>query len=186
MQLETELEDGDVRLHPFRAGHAEQLRQACAMDRYIWDIYPVNMLDEGFDEQLKAFHGEDGWVRFAALRGDIVVGTTSYIHPDDANGTVMIGGTYIEPAARGTDFNRRMKILMLDHAFACGFWRVEFTVDARNGRSIAALVKLGASREGVMRRNRVTWTGHVRDTVMFSILAEEWPAIRDRLCFTAG
>ena len=173
-ELETLLVDGEVRIEPFVARHVEGLRLACAQDKEIWEIYPVNMLDEGFEEQLKLFHGEDGWVRFAVCQGDKVVGTTSYIHPNLENGTVMIGGTYIEPSVRGTGFNRRVKVLMIDHAFACGFWRVEFSVDTRNARSMAALAKLGATHEGTLRRNRKTWTGHVRDTAMFSILREEW------------
>ena len=65
----------------------------------------------------------------------------------------------------------------LDHRQACGFRRVEFRVDARNARSQAAMAKLGATREGVLRADRITWTGHVRDTVLFSILAEEWPRL---------
>ena len=176
--LNTLLTDGPVRLLPFAREHAEPLRRACEQDRDIWEIYPVNMLADDAEGLLKRFHGEEGWVRFAVLNGESVVGTTSYIHPDPANGTVMIGGTYIEPSVRGSGFNRRMKHLMIDHAFACGFWRIEFTVDMRNSRSLAAMERLGAVREGVMRRNRVTWTGHVRDTAMFSILADEWPARR--------
>ena len=174
--LSAPLIDGEVRILPFAEDHVAPLRSACEQDREIWAIYPVNMLAEDADARLRAFHGEDGWVRFAAFHGDHLVGTTSYIHPDPANGTVMIGGTYIEPSVRGTDFNRRMKHLMIDHAFACGFWRIEFTVDTRNQRSIAAMRKLGATQEGVLRRNRVTWTGHVRDTALFSILADEWRA----------
>jgi RimJ/RimL family protein N-acetyltransferase len=64
---------------------------------------------------------------------------------------------------------------MLSRAFGSGFRRVEFRVDARNARSQAAMAKLGAVREGVLRADRITWTGHVRDTVLFSILATEWP-----------
>ena len=64
---------------------------------------------------------------------------------------------------------------MLKRAFDCGIRRVEFRVDSRNGRSQAAMTKLGAVREGVIRADRITWTGHVRDTVLFSILKEEWP-----------
>ncbi len=174
--LHTPLTDGEVRIVPFTEEHSAPLRRACEQDREIWAIYPVNMLAEDADARLRAFHGEDGWVRFAAFQGDHLVGTTSYIHPDPANGTLMIGGTYIEPSVRGGDYNRRMKHLMINHAFACGFWRIEFTVDTRNTRSLAAMRKLGAVEEGVMRRNRVTWTGHVRDTALFSILAEEWAA----------
>jgi RimJ/RimL family protein N-acetyltransferase len=87
-----------------------------------------------------------------------------------------IGNTYYVPAVRGTGLNRRVKDLMLKRAFACGFRRVEFRVDSRNGRSQAAMAKLGAVREGVVRAERITWTGHVRDTVLFSILAGEWPS----------
>ena len=73
-----------------------------------------------------------------------------------------------------TGFNRRCKDMMLARAFDCGFRRVEFRVDKRNLRSQAAMKKLGAVREGVMRADRITWTGHVRDTVLFAILRDEW------------
>lgn len=176
--LDTVLEEGNLRLVPFRPDHAEALREACARDPDIWEIFPVNMLDGDAEAMLKRFHGEQGWVRFTVLADSAAVGTTSYINPDRANGTVMIGGTYIEPSARGTGINSRMKRLMIDHTFACGFWRIEFTVDTRNARSMAAMEKLGAVREGILRRNRVTWTGHVRDTALYAILAEEWQAAR--------
>jgi RimJ/RimL family protein N-acetyltransferase len=70
---------------------------------------------------------------------------------------------------------------MLDHAFNAGAIRVQFRVDSRNKRSQAAVAKLGAVREGVLRRDMITWTGYVRDTVVFSILDHEWPAVKDRL-----
>ena len=173
-ELATLLVDGEVTVEPFAAQHVDGLREACAQDREIWEIYPVNMLDDGFEEQLKAFHGEEGWVRFALCHAGRVVGTSSYIHPSPENGTVMIGGTYIEPSVRGTDFNHRVKKLMIEHAFACGFWRIEFTVDTRNKRSMAAVQKLGAKHEGTLRRNRTTWTGYVRNTAVFGLLKEEW------------
>ena len=75
---------------------------------------------------------------------------------------------------RGTGFNRRVKAMMLERAFSSGFRRVEFRVDRRNARSQAAMKKLGAVREGVLRADRITWTGHVRDTVLFAILKDEW------------
>ncbi|MND08702.1 hypothetical protein D3C83_315050 [compost metagenome] len=64
--------------------------------------------------------------------------------------------------------------MMLARAFVCGIRRVEFRVDARNQRSQAAMRKLGAVREGLLRADRVTWNGHVRDTVLFAILRDEW------------
>ena len=65
--------------------------------------------------------------------------------------------------------------MMIGRAFDCGYLRIEFRVDARNARSQAAMTRLGATREGVLRSDRTTWTGFRRDTVLFSILKAEWP-----------
>ena len=97
-----------------------------------------------------------------------------FIGIDAERGALEIGNTYYVPRLRGTGFNRRVKDLMLARAFGRGFRRVEFRVDARNGRSQAAMAKIGGVREGILRQDRITWTGHVRDTVLFSILADEW------------
>jgi RimJ/RimL family protein N-acetyltransferase len=72
---------------------------------------------------------------------------------------------------------------MLAHAFEAGAIRVEFVVDVRNARSQAAVEKLGATREGVLRNHKITWTGYVRDSAIFSITDYEWPAVRQRLDF---
>ncbi len=179
--LAKPLASGAVRLEPFDERHREGLRAACAEDQEIWDIYPVSMLGEHFDgalERMLAFHRTGGWIPLIALdagsEGERVVGMSSYIGPDAANHVVEIGGTYIAPGVRGTGYNGIMKTLMIDHAIACGFRRIEFRVDMRNKRSMAAVLKLGARHEGTLRKNRVTWTGHVRDTAVFGLLAEEW------------
>ncbi len=70
---------------------------------------------------------------------------------------------------------------MLSHAFDSGAVRVQFRVDTRNQRSQAAVAKLGAVREGILSRDRLTWTGYIRDTVYFSILDTEWPSVKLRL-----
>jgi RimJ/RimL family protein N-acetyltransferase len=77
--------------------------------------------------------------------------------------------------------NPSAKRLMMGHAFESGARRVVYRVDAINARSRAAVLKLGAVQEGILRQDRVTFTGRVRDTVIFSVLADEWPAVRDRL-----
>ena len=82
---------------------------------------------------------------------------------------------------RGGAINPAAKRLMLGHAFEAGARRVQFKIDALNARSRAAVLKLGATQEGVLRQDRVTWTGRLRDTVVFSVLADEWPAARERL-----
>ena len=111
---------------------------------------------------------------FAILLGGRLVGMSCYLGIEEARGVLEIGNTYYIPAMRGTGLNRRVKDLMIGRAFDCGFRRIEFRVDSRNARSQAAMAKLGAVREGVIRAERITWTGHVRDTVLFSILADEW------------
>jgi RimJ/RimL family protein N-acetyltransferase len=93
---------------------------------------------------------------------------------DECRGVLEIGNTYYLPARRGSGLNETVKDLMIGRAIDCGFRRIEFRVDARNLRSQGAMTKLGAVREGVIRAERITWTGHVRDTVLFSILADEW------------
>ena len=133
------------------------------------------MLDEHFDEAMRAFHDLKSWVQFAVINVETgqVVGMTNYINPDQ-HGVVEIGGTYIAPSVRGTGLNDAMKNLLIDHAFANGFHKIEFRVDGRNKRSQAAVLKLGAKHEGTLRKNRVTWTGYVRDTFVFGLLKDEW------------
>jgi RimJ/RimL family protein N-acetyltransferase len=167
------LTDGAVRLEPFADRHVEPLRAACAQDPDIWLIMPGRLFGDGFDAELAVRRNTTG-VLFAALDGDSVVGTTAYLRPDAHEGVLELGGTYIAPPARGTGYNRRMKRLLIDHAFACGFRRIEFRVDERNARSQAAVLKLGAKREGLLRQDRVTWTGHLRSTCIFGLLREDW------------
>lgn len=177
MSLLQPLAEGDVRLELWDEQYREGLRAACAADTEIWDIYPVSMLGEHFDrslERMMAFHRTDGWVPYIALLGNEVVGMTNYIAPDAANGTVEIGGTYFAPQVRGTGVNGRVKKLMIEHAFAQGFRRIEFRIDTRNARSCRAVEKLGAKHEGTLRKDRVTWTGYVRDTAVYGLLAGEW------------
>jgi RimJ/RimL family protein N-acetyltransferase len=107
-----------------------------------------------------------------------VVGISTFFMASAKHGGVEIGATFLHPDVRASAVNPEAKLLMLNHAFASGAVRVEFKVDSRNERSQAAVTKLGAVREGLLRRDRRTWTGHIRDTVVFSILDSEWPAVK--------
>ena len=173
--LTKTLEKGPVRLEPLDDHHIEPLRAACAEDQDIWDIYPVNMLGDNFDKAMRAFHDLQSKVQYAVINAETgtVVGMTNYINPDQ-HGVVEIGGTYIAPSVRSSGFNDVMKRLLINHAFANGFHKIEFRVDGRNKRSQAAVLKLGAKHEGTLRKNRVTWTGFVRDTCVFGLLKDEW------------
>ena len=169
------MQDGEIRLAPLCQDHREALKAACAEDLEIWRIYAFSYDPDHFDDSFDILLSRPNWAPFAIYSGDQLVGVSAYIGIDADRGVLEIGNTYYVPKMRGTGFNRRVKDLMLTRAFGCGFRRVEFRVDARNGRSQAAMAKLGAVREGVIRAERITWTGHVRDTVLFSILANEWP-----------
>ncbi len=177
MNLADPMIDGEVRLEPLAETHREPLRQACAEDPDIWQIYPMCFFgahfDPAFDKAVRL-----GSVGFAILQGGNLVGMSSYLDIEPKHGSVQIGRTYFAPRVRGSGINRIVKRLMLDRAFASGFHRVEFKVDTRNGRSMAAIAKLGAVHEGTLRKNLVTWTGYQRDTAVYSILADEWERLR--------
>jgi len=152
----------------------DALKRACAEDSEIWQIYANNFGPEGFDDSITLYRSTARNRTFVLFESDELAGMSSYLGIDESRGVLEIGGTYYRPKFRGTGFNRRIKDMMLRQAFDCGFRRVEFRVDERNKRSQAAMTKLGGVREGVMRADRITWTGHVRDTVLFSILKDEW------------
>ena len=172
--LGASMADAEIRLEPLAEEHRAALKAACAEDLEIWSIYASSFDPDHFDAGFDRIMSLANWRRFAIFSGERLVGMSCYIGIDLDRGVLEIGNTYYVPALRGTGLNRRVKDLMLGRAIACGFRRIEFRVDARNARSQAAMAKLGAVREGVLRADRITWTGHVRDTILFSILASEW------------
>ena len=159
----------------FAEHHRDALRAACAEDGDIWQLYANNFGPDGFDASIDLYRSSSRNRTFVLFDGDELAGMSSFLGIDEGRGVLEIGGTYYRPHLRGTGLNRRIKDMMLARAFSAGMRRVEFRVDRRNARSQAAMKKLGAVREGVMRADRITWTGHVRDTVLFAILREEWP-----------
>jgi RimJ/RimL family protein N-acetyltransferase len=159
----------------FSEKHREALKAACAEDPDIWEIYANNFGPDGFDESIARYISNPNNRTFILFEGDELAGMSSFIGIDPNRQVLEIGGTYYRPKFRGTGFNRRLKDMMLRRALGCGIRRVEFRVDIRNTPSQAAMKKLGAVREGILRADRITWTGHVRDTVLFAILKDEWP-----------
>ena len=155
--------------------HLQALKAACAEDRDLWQIYANNFGPDGFDQSMAFYRSNPRNRTFVLFDGDELAGMSSYLGIDENRQVLEIGGTYYRPHLRGSGFNRRVKNMMLKRAFDSGIRRVEFRVDRRNERSQAAMTKLGAVREGVLRADRITWTGHVRDTVLFAILKDEWP-----------
>jgi N-acetyltransferase len=174
-----------VRLEPLVLAHKEEVRAALDCDPASWSILLVNPMGAGFEEYWSANCGAPAAERLPyairRLSDGRVVGMSTYFTASAKHGGVEIGATFLRPDVRSGAVNPETKLLMLSQAFDSGAVRVQFKVDARNQRSQAAVAKLGAVREGVLRREMRTWTGHVRDTVVFSILDSEWPTVRLRL-----
>ncbi len=111
-----------------------------------------------------------------------IVGSTRFLDISTANKSAEIGFTWYHPSVWRTNVNTQCKYLMLTHAF--DNWklnRVFFKTDLRNIRSQEAIARLGAVKEGVLRQDRMISDGHIRDTVYFGILKEEWPNVKKHL-----
>lgn len=174
-----------VALEPLEPRHHADLIRIADAEPAIWTYMPLD-LSQGFTPRLAYIVGENAkglWRTFVVRRQSdgAVVGSSSYlaIAPHDAR--LEIGATWYCAEARGTAVNPESKFLLLENAFRAGYNRVEFKTDAKNARSRAALKKLGAIEEGTLRGHMWMPQGYFRDSVYFSILATEWPAIRSGL-----
>jgi RimJ/RimL family protein N-acetyltransferase len=164
---------------------------------YVMHRRPVS-LDDARDLALSAFlprpgeaGGRDAGRTAYAIRlvrdGDLgqagtLVGTSSLADADLRNESIHLGWTLFGSRWWGTQVNPESKLLLMAHCFDdCGYGRVRIQTDALNTRSQAAIAKLGATREGVLRRHSKREDGTFRDTVVFSVLKDEWPEVRARL-----
>ncbi|RAK56203.1 N-acetyltransferase [Phenylobacterium soli] len=186
MQLaHAPLENRFVRLEPMGEAHREDFRAACNEDEVTWQtLYPFSYAGEHFDPswaRVQRDREAGTFLPFAVVVDGRCRGISGYLTPEATNATVEIGGTWYHPDLRGGAVNPAAKRLLLGHAFDAGARRVQFKVDAINARSRAAVTKLGAVQEGILRQDRLCWTGRIRDTVYFSILRDEWPEVRERL-----
>ena len=182
------LEGMGVRLEPLAPRHAKDLL-AAGRDPAVWRFRPgepFGTLDDliRWMDAAPAAVRDSREVAFAIVRlpGGEAVGSTRYIDIRRADRALEIGSTWLGPAVQRTGVNTECKYLLLRHAFEdLGAVRVQLKTDLRNERSQAAIARLGAVREGVLRQHMTLGDGYVRDTVMFSITATEWPAVKERL-----
>lgn len=177
------LEDRFVRLEPLTPALKDELRAALDCDAASWDIMVGAAYGPHFDgwwtSAMKTMAAGTRVAWAVRRKSDgVLVGTTSLyeIKPDHRRGEV--GSTFYRPEARGGPINPACKLLLLGHAFAAGAVRVEILTDAVNATSGAAIRKLGARDEGILRKHKITWTGRIRDTRQFAILDDDWPAVR--------
>lgn len=177
-----------VRLEPIRLEHAEALYPH-AMEPDIWLYMPYGPIDSL--ERVRWWVGEmlrkqreDGDLPFVTIdaASGMPIGATRFMDVQPANRAVEIGGTWLGKAHRRTAANTEAKFLMLRHAFETyGCVRVQIKTDLRNERSQRAIERLGAVREGVLRKNMIMPDGFVRSSVYYSIIDDEWPAVKARL-----
>ena len=156
----------------------------------VWRHIPGRPPDaERFAETLakRRAEGRFAWIvrllrPYAGQAAGAIVGTSSYLDVCVPDARVEVGATAFVPAVWGTKVNPDTKQLLLAHAFeTLGVGRVQLKTDVRNVRSQQAIARLGARYEGTLRRHQRRDDGTVRNSVLFSIVAEEWPAVREAL-----
>jgi RimJ/RimL family protein N-acetyltransferase len=181
----TAVNAGDrfVRLAPLADDHHAGLAVAAA-DGALWTHWPRDM-SGGYAAHIHWQQTEMAAGRFlfhtVLSPTGAVLGQTAYLNIRPEHAGVEIGHTWYVRGVQGGAVNPAAKRLLLSHAFACGVERVELKTDARNTRSRAAILKLGATFEGIHRRNMRRPDGAWRDTAWYSILAAEWPEIQAEL-----
>jgi RimJ/RimL family protein N-acetyltransferase len=174
-----------VRLEPLSQDHAQGIynRGRAAAD---WAYMPrssfIDLADarQWIDEALRA----TAQLPFAIVETDKgkVVGSTRYLNIRPEHRSLEIGWTWLGQQWQRTGVNTEVKQLLLSHAFVrLGCIRVEFKTDARNLRSQRALERIGAIREGVLRNHMIVQEDYHRDSVYFSVIDSEWPAVEERL-----
>lgn len=177
-----------VRLEPLAIEHADGLFEA-AQDDAFWQYMsvprPITVADVRvwMDEALaKAACGEQVPFTIFCRNAQRIVGSTRYMDIQRPYRGLEIGWTWLTPTAQRTAINTECKLLLLGHAFEqLGAERVCLKTDSRNLRSQEAIVRIGAQREGVLRRHILRWDGVWRDTVYYSVIRDEWPRVRSQL-----
>ncbi len=181
----TTLENAHVRLEPFEPRHRDGMIAAAERDISIFRHMPFPIAEKGYGgwfDWLVAERAAGRWLPHVVMTpGGEIVGQSCYLTIRPEHSGVEIGGTWYVREAQGTAINPAAKLLLLEHAFACGAERVEFKTDAINAQSRAALTKLGATFEGVFRRHVRRPNGTMRDNAYFSVIREDWPELRTRI-----
>jgi len=176
-------------LEPLALSHAPALADA-ARDGELWRLWYTGVpTPEGADAYVKT--ALDWRERLDAMpfvvrenRSGDIVGCTRYFNVDAVNRRLEIGHTWYSKRVQRTPLNTECKLMLLGHAFEkLGCIAVEFRTHWFNHASRAAIARLGAKQDGVLRNHAVTADGIKRDTVVFSILDSEWPAVRHHLRF---
>ncbi|OHU90206.1 MULTISPECIES: GNAT family N-acetyltransferase [Pseudoalteromonas] len=175
-----------VTLIPLAMGHSEALKNA-VQDGESWRLWYANVpKPEQMDDYVAdAIVGaEQGNVAYAVINNQSqqIVGTTRYYQVDGDNRRAAIGYTWYANSARRTAINTEAKLLLLENLFGqCNAVAVEFRTHFLNHTSRGAIERLGAKLDGILRAHQIMRDGSLRDTAVYSIVASEWPAVRNNL-----
>jgi N-acetyltransferase len=183
------LDAGHVRLEPLAPAHADGLR-AAAEDGRLWELwYTIVPAPATVDEWIASAQAQQRAGRALAFavvrkRDARVVGSTRYMNVEESQRRLEIGTTWYSAQVQRTSLNTECKRLLLAHAFeVLGCLAVEFRTHWFNHRSRDAIARLGAKQDGVLRNHQRLPDGSLRDTVVFSIIDSEWPAVKRHLDF---
>jgi N-acetyltransferase len=174
------LENAHVRLEPLSSVHAAGLARACVGLEDAWyTVVPTPHTVEADIAQRLRWRDEGVMNPWAVVVDGVAVGETTFCNVDQPNRHVEIGHTWLGLSVQRTAVNSAAKLLLIGHAFeACDAIAVEFRTHWHNRQSRAAIERLGAKLDGVLRNHRIGPDGILRDTVAYSILPGEWPAVR--------
>ena len=179
------LEDSHARLEPLEEKHYGQLQDIALSDPAIWAFTLANITDEKsfrnyFDTALREKENGQSYP-FAMFdkKENRYAGCTRYANISFKDKRLEIGWTWIDPILQGSGLNRHNKFLMLQYGFeTLALNRIELKTAGTNLKSQRAMEKIGAQREGVLRKHSINDKGVVRDTVYYSFIKEEWPEIK--------
>lgn len=187
--LDLHIEGNLVRLEPMDILHRNDLLSA-ATDGQLWDLWFTSVPSEfSIDDYMsKAFRDRDQGLAypFVIIRkaDNKIVGSTRYCNMEPANRRLEIGYTWYAQSVQRTGVNTECKYLLLRHAFEqLDLIAVEFRTHWYNTKSRNAILRLGAKQDGVLRNHRIDADGAIRDTVVFSIIRDEWLAVKRSLEF---
>lgn len=175
-----------VQLEPMNELHKPELFEA-AQDESIWTFTLTKAFGERFyhwfDKAMRSYQAKQHLPFIVRrLADNKIVGSTRFYDIDAAHRRLTIGYTWYIPEVWGTSINTESKFLLLQFAFeVMQMNRVDFEVDSRNLRSRAAVKKLGAQEEGILRHHMVLEDGHIRDSVIYSIIKLDWPSVKSTL-----
>ena len=176
-----------VRLEPLTDAHIDEIAGAAAdgdPGRLWFTMAPSPTTAEQWVHRMLALQSSGGLTLVVRRLDGTLIGSSSYLNVDGDNRRLEIGATWYSASAQRTGVNSETKLLMLGHAFdTLGCIAVEFRTHFFNFTSRAAIERLGAKLDGVLRSHQLLADGSRRDTVVYSILDVEWPAVRTNLRF---